>query len=369
MDSMRQIAEKIAEIPNRDIGKTNMKCCENVSLTKDNFFEIPPPTNHPKIACIDGGNQEIFSSPECSAQFNRVYFNIFKDNKRINIKSDIPQRIEFLSLTTTKQDKNKFSFETTISPIKDEFYQYLPKENDLEVVVDGITTASKENMEIMASKARRFTEWIIAKRLIESELINGDIIVRDGSLQTSHPKEDKLVKDLFEEAVKKGIILTGLSKTCRLTTTTQLSIIAAVQRLANESNLEFGKWVYYPIAGTKQDKYVAKIMVVKLNEIAYNPFRFEILKEQAENEKADDIDKILDIISSIADQSNDLSLPGYPYGLIDADRWARVTYDEIDGYKTRLNSEISKTGNWEYLKPHTRAVSAHDELDKSIKRG
>jgi len=368
MDSMRQIADKIAhELSERDIGDpyfSNHGECDIFPLIKDNFHPIPVPKKSPKIAYIDGGNQELLGAPEYSAQLNRVYFNIFQNKKRVEIKSDIPQRIEFLSLTNSKLDDKGVYFETTLSPVDKKFFKYLPPEKYLKGSAkdENIAAASQAGMERMASKSRRFTEWSVAEHLIESELSKGDIIVRDGSLQTAHTFESKYVNEIFSKAIDNGIIFTGLSKTCRLTTTTQMSLIASIQRLAEESNMGHDKlWAYYPIAKMKGDEHKALIMVVKLNGFAYSPFRFEILREQAENM---DDNQILEVISSIANQSNDISLPGYPYGLIDADQWARVKNEEIEAYKTRLFSELSKTGYWRKIQPHIRAVDAHDRLDE-----
>ena len=61
--------------------------------------------------------------------------------------------------------------------------------------------------------ARRFAEWKITGHVIESELEPGDIIVRDGSLQTGHQREYKYEEDVFRKAMDQDVIITGLSKT------------------------------------------------------------------------------------------------------------------------------------------------------------
>ena len=217
-------------------------------------------------------------------------------------------------------------------------------------------------MERMASMARRFSEWTIAKHIIDLESESGDIIVKDGSLQTSHTNEYKCVDKVFDKAIEKNVIFTGLSKTCRLTTDTQISLIDSIQRLAEELEIKYDKWCYYPVARSKEEnsEHRAIIMVVKLNKHAYTSFRFEILKEQADNMSKKDI---LDVVSAIADNSKDIRLPGYPYGLIDADLWARVKNDELDGYKTRLYSELSRRGVWPQVNPLMKIVNSHEKLD------
>lgn len=297
-------------------------------------------------------------------QLNRIFFNIFEENKLSKIKSDIPQRIEFLSFTSSKLKGKDILFETKIRPFKDEFNKYLPDEKYLKVNAreEQVDAGTQAGMERMASMARRFSEWTIAKHVIDLELDSGDIIVKDGSLQTSHTNEYKCVDKVFQKALEKNVFFTGLSKTCRLTTDTRISLIASIQRLADELELKYDKWCYYPVAKGKEENsnHQALIMVVKLNKHSYSPFRFEILKDQA-----DIIDKktILEIISALADNSKDIRLPGYPYGLIDADLWARVKNNELTGYKTKLYSELSKLEIIPQVFDRVNTVKAHEKLD------
>jgi hypothetical protein len=332
-------------------------------LDVENFNSIFTSKKNRKIAFIDGGNQELLATPEYSIQINRIYFNIFENNKRI-IPKYIPQRIEFLSITSSTYD-GQVNFKTLISPIDDKFRKYLPQKELLEVTADEekFIAGTQAGMERVASMARRFSEWTIAEHIIDSELESDDIIVKDGSLQTAHTNENLYVNKLLKKAEDRNIIFTGLSKTCRLTTDTQISLIASIQRLAEESKVKYDKWCYYPIAKSKKAniEHKAVMMVVKLNKNADRTFRFEILKEQAENMGKDEI---LDIVASIADNSNDMTFPGYPYGLIDADSWARVKNVEMESYKIQLYSEISKMGIWKILSPHIKAVDAHEKLDE-----
>jgi len=366
MKSIKEIAEILSsDISKRELGDPffNKEEYQTYPLDKENFNSILSANEDRKIAFIDGGNQELLATPEYSIQINRIYFNIFENNRRI-LPKFIPQRIEFLSITSSTYD-GKVNFKTLISPVKDNFMEYLPKKEFLSVTAEEeeVMAGTQAGMERIASMARRFSEWTIAEHIIDSELEAGDIIVKDGSLQTSHVNENKYVNKLFKKAEEKNIIFTGLSKTCRLTTDTQISLIASIQRLAEESNVKYDKWCYYPIANSikANSEHKAVIMAVKLNKNADRAFRFEILKEQADNMGKD---KILDIVSAIADNSKDMTFPGYPYGLIDADFWARVKNGEIASYKTQLYSEISKIGVWKILSPHIKAVDAHEKLDE-----
>ena len=65
-----------------------------------------------------------------SIQLNRVYFNIFKNNKRI-IQEKIPHKIEFLSITFSNLRKDKIIYQSMVFPLKDEWQAFLPCTSDL----------------------------------------------------------------------------------------------------------------------------------------------------------------------------------------------------------------------------------------------
>ncbi len=331
---------------------------------KENFHEIGQTHSDRKICSIDGGNQEIYPAPEYSIQLNRIYFNIYKDKRPFPLKSSMPQRIEFLSLTTLNRRNLNTYFETKYALENHDFIKYLPSESDLQVKAfePDFRLGNKTLMERMASMARRFAEWTIAEHVIESELEEGDIIIKDGSLQTSHRNENKYVEKVFEKAKNKGVIFTGLSKSCRLTTNTGYSLIASIEKYAKENDIQFNEWCYFPIARSKDGReHKAVIMVVKLNRNASTSFRFEILKDQADNMSKKEI---VDVISFIADYSKDITIPGYPYGLFDAHVWARVRKEDLNNYKLILDSELARTDFFEDFNARIKAVSMHDKLDE-----
>ncbi|MBT3409003.1 hypothetical protein HN415_10105, partial [Candidatus Woesearchaeota archaeon] len=48
------------------------------------------------------------------------------------------------------------------------------------------------------------------------------------------------------------------------------------------------------------------------------------------------------VLGFLAMNSRDLILPGYPYGLIKADKFARVSVNETQILKTRFNTKLKK---------------------------
>ena len=62
--------------------------------------------------------------------------------------------------------------------------------------------------------------------------------------------------------------------------------------------------------------------------------------------------------------STDYTFPGYPYGLIDADRLARITGAERGFYCDVLRSQLATMGKWDKFYRHVKATDAHGLLNK-----
>lgn len=366
--NIKNLVDKLGKRLDAPIGNPLFRSsdCEAYKLDKNNFNPIRMGIADRKMAFVDGGNQEIIHAPNFSLQVNRVYFNLFKGKERVAPISDVPIKMEFLSLTTSyfNEDEGDLSYETSIFPSFDEFNDYLPSEKDLSFTSG--TRASfyglnRYDMERVASIARRFAEWSLSKHIIENELVENDLIVRDGSLQISFANEDKYSEDAFDAAKKNKAIFTGLSKTSHLTTDSSFSLLGSIQRFAEESGVDEMAWCYSPVGRCSSKEYRALITAVKLNPNSKHVFRFEILKEQAQNIKKEGI---IRVVEAIAENSVDLCFPGYPYGLIDADLQARVREDEMGIYETRILSEISKRpGMLQKVQSDMRAVDGHEILN------
>ncbi len=143
MKSIKEIAEILSEdLERRELGNPyfNDSDYRSCPLNKNYFHEINSSKIDRKIAFVDGGNQELLPSPVYSVQLNRVYFSIFKNNKRYPIQSEIPQRMEFLSYTSSNLKDGDINFQTKIRPVKEKFSDFLPHERDLQ------TTARREKV-------------------------------------------------------------------------------------------------------------------------------------------------------------------------------------------------------------------------------
>jgi hypothetical protein len=314
-----------------------------------------------RVVFVDGGNQELLGAPNFSVHLNRVYFNIFDGTKRL-AQTGLPNRIEFLSTTFSKSREGEIHYDTQVFPARDEWKRYLPLPSHLSISSTDrsiMVGNMRPDIKLVAPIARRFAEWSYSRFIIEEVMQEGDILVVDGSLQTSFRGERKNYLDrLHQLAMKKGVVFTGLSKTSTLFTTTGLSLLGSLSKLAEHNKVDF-KWYYNVARGIGPD-HAAWIYVTNLHERANHLFRYEISREWVEQMS---MQEASDIMSNLAANANDISFPGYPYGLIDADDNARVRGDEIETYRIMLLSEISKRQLWDKFARHMSSSDAHDILN------
>jgi len=360
-----EAARKLVEILDintveRSLGKPFLRQdYKTLPIVAENFRRIKTSEKKGRIAFVDGGNQEILHAPNFSVQINRVYYNIFNGCTRENAKK-LPTRVEFFSATYSDFQNDKLFFKTLIFPLRDEYKTYMPNEKDLcfdssdRTMMIGLQRA---DISRVASVARRFAEWKFASHVMKEELEEENMLVVDGTLQAPYTNEPKYVEKIQRLALHKNVHFAGLSKTCELHTTTGLSLAGAVRKLASENSVS-GIW-YYLVASISSPDHKAILLMVKLHPNAERIFRFEIFSEDPDI-NGEIPERALEWLSY---NSSDISFPGYPYGLIDADMFARVREDEVEGYQLLLLSEISKQGKWEKFARHIQASDTHDILN------
>ncbi|MGZ4880997.1 MAG: hypothetical protein ACXV7G_08025 [Halobacteriota archaeon] len=99
------------------------------ALTTGGFKVIQHLDSDRKTAFVDGGNQEVFGALNFSVQLNRVYFGLWRGNKRIPERS-IPKRTEFFAATYSDFDSGEIQYSTELFPLSSEGV-VLPRERDL----------------------------------------------------------------------------------------------------------------------------------------------------------------------------------------------------------------------------------------------
>jgi len=307
-------------------------------ISKNNFHEIKYYVSKKKLAFVDGGNAEILKAPNFSLQFIRVYANIYFKNKKIDsIKN------EFYALITSL-NKEEIYYKTKLFPLTESLLdeKKLIFNSFDKTLISGI---NRVVISRIADVIRRFAELKLASRIID-KLEKEDIIVLDGDLQAKYTNESKYLDELYNKAEEKGILVGALSKTCNLLTEKGNSL--SVLLLSKASLLE---WYYYPIVEIRSEKHKADMYFLKLNRNSKYIFKFEI-----HNYK-----EIEEIFSLLKEQSKDPIFLGYPYGLIDADKNARVSNNELNYIKTKFKTKLGK--EWEKLESYSNALNAHDVLD------
>ncbi len=308
------------------------------------FNEIKDNGTGARIAFIDSGSAEIIKSSNFSLSLIRVYHAVYKNDKRINSK-----RSDFYSFISAKSIGGELFYNSEFIGLNNE-NNAIPDNEDLllnsldETIKQGIARASISNV---ANVVRRFSEIKTAIEVIGS-LEHSDIIVLDGSLQCAFTNEKKYFEELYKKAAERGVIICGLSKTTTLMADKGSSIAHAL----NKFNVS-GKWAYHPVAEIKSPSHKAEMAFVKLHEKSRHIFRFEIYKEQKE--------RLMEAASLLSNNCKDPVFLGYPYGLIDADKNARVSNQEKEMLLTLFSTKFGK--DWEKIKESLSNVDAHDILD------
>lgn len=262
-----------------------------------------------KIAFVDGGQAEIISAGNFCLSFIRVFAQVFKGDKKLD-----HCKKELYLLTNAKIVEDKLYYESRI------FGDRLISEEDLlidsnhETIRDG-----KERAPIskIACMARRFAELELSRQ------IEADHVVLDGTLQPTFKGEEIKLKDLPKKVC-------ALAKTSNLFTVLGNSPSVLLDKIS-----PFPVWRYLIEGNT---------CFVKMHPRSKYVFRFE---------------GDADVLSPLADNSKDSLFLGYPYGLIYADKMARVSNEEKASLKSRL---LLKAENKDIIR-YLSSTNAHDILD------
>jgi len=244
------------------------------------------------LAFVDGGNNEIIGGSNFTIQKARTYYCVYENGKRIK-----QERKDYTITVFTKNDK--LIGETEGIRIEIE-------QNDPTLTYSGFCVQPTT----VAQFIRRLLELKMASQLPYTTVIDGD-------LEPKRPEEKEFIT----------ANICGLSKTSTLVTDSGMSAIQAVLKKAPT-----GKWM----AKLTENTYFAK-----LHEKSQHVFRIDC--HDAE------------IIRELCANAKDPTFLGYPYGLIEAHKMAKVGEQETQQEKLILLSKHPELMN------HTN--DAHDVLD------
>lgn len=335
-DILNDIAEdlNVSLKDNGKFAKLSYDDYEPIEINRENFHEIPDLDIKNKIAFIDGGNAEILKAANFSLQFIRIYYTIYQNNKRVENR-----RYEFYLLVKSLSKDNKIFYKTKV------FGSKIIEDFELDSFDKTITQGnSRADISMVGNIARRFSELSVAKELLE-KLEKDDIIVLDGSLEAKYTNEEKILDEIHKRCEEKDILLAGLSKTCDLLTDKGSSFIGALSEIQPND-----EWFYHPVARTNLN---FDFLFAKLNKRSSYIFRVDFAK------KTGDIKNCLSLLKS---NSKDPVFIGYPYALIEADKFARVSNKELEFFKTRFMIKAGK--GWKKISNFLKTKDSHNILDK-----
>lgn len=319
---IQKLCEKLANKGNSII--LNSK--QTVVIDKKRFLGITDKQVKGKICFVDGGNAEILGAANFSLQLIRTYYTVYSNNSRVANKKH-----EFYTLISAKGENGKIKYEA-------ETYNThfrLDKEFD---ALDTTMATGEHKIEPgkIAEAIRKFAELRMAAEAMDT-LEKGDMVVRDGDLEASMTGEKKYYEQLFEKAKQKGIIITGLSKTSSLLTDAGNSASSTLHSISPSC-----EW-YYPATDA--------VGFAKLHPASKHVFRLDI----------NDNEHIPKATALLRQNSTDPCFLGYPYGLIEADRYARVSVKEQQQMQLMF---LAKGGT--KFRQHISTKDAHEILNRIV---
>lgn len=329
-------------------------------LTEKNVKNYARSDADVKLCFIDGGNIELISSPSFYLGLVRIYFNIFRNNKIVTPKK-LSQKYEFYVMGKAIGKENDIDFNFKLFPHANDFEIDL-KKDDLTINSHDPSISSqifRAELGSVCGIARRFLEWKLSEIIIEKELDIGDVLVRDGSLQTAIKGESNYSEAAYAAAERKKVTLCGVAKRSKLYTSKGRSLSYAIKLLGNKVFPD-QMWYYYPVADINHSDHKAEMYFVKFHSSSKYIFRFEIEKNRANMLGESGVKNILGLIASNA---VDLRFPGYPFGLVDADYIARVRFDEMETHKALFMSLCDDENILKFIGDNVSVEDAHDVLD------
>ncbi len=321
---------------------------EASAIETENFRNILSEGADPedsRVVFIDGGNAEIFLSPSLCVHFVRVFHSIYSGGHRTSCSAD-----EFYVLASTKNVDGKIFYSARLLKSKahtltDSFFE---EELDIDSLEASMREGkSKVNISRIPGMVRRLAELSTAL-LLAGRLGSGDAIIIDGSLCTRFSDEKKLVGALKGFAEQNNVLICGLSKTSDLLTCDGESVAALLNRASPG-----GSWCYTSAARSRED--LVDVCFVKLHPSSSYVFRLDAFEHHSSG------DYFAALLSSLARNSRDPIFLGYPYGLVEADNFARVSNRELDCLRMMFQAKAASIGC--ILDKDSAAVDAHSVLD------
>jgi len=300
------------------------------------------------MAFVDGGNLEILAAPSFSLQFIRVYATVYRNNRR----SEFMLFEQYALIRAMPADgAQDIHYRVKLFPLSK---KSLPVDESA-LVFDSMDPALRHgHFRVDISRIGDITRDILelaAARLAVETLSAGDCVIRDGTLQASYAMQEHHFARLFAAAHERGVTVVSVAKTCDLFCASGRSLLGAIAQLAAQQ--PHAMWHYTPLVEIRNERHPAVMALAKLHPRSSHIFRCEIHK--------DDAQRLPQLMVRLAQNSRDPIFLGYPYGLVDADQFARVSQKDGEHLAMRFMAQCSR--EWPDILPFINAGNAHAILD------
>ncbi|MBI2548656.1 DNA double-strand break repair nuclease NurA [Candidatus Woesearchaeota archaeon] len=312
-----------------------------------NFHHIQPYSPNTSLNLtflfVDGGNAEILESSCFSLQQLRTAAVMVKNNKRVAF-----YRSNWLCMISPLTQKDHVYFKVKLYASEKSLFS-VPQQFLIDAMDESLRLGQQRvALNKIGELIRRILELRMAQFMVQQS-DPGAILVLDGSLQITHREEQKVFETLSHEATSKQILLCGLCKTNSIITKKGTSIVPLLQQHAPAE----GIWYYTPLAVRQDYSDKTLLSFVKLHSTA----RYIFLFESIHDEHCD----LAKVVAGLAQNARDAIFPGYPYGLISADQFARISHQEKELLKTQLM--VHAGSHWKLIEHSLRTKNAHAVLD------
>ncbi len=271
-----------------------------------------------RAAFIDGGSAEIISGQSFAAFFIRLCCVIFKGKERFT--QTVKEGFVFTNLISESDNlKIRISSEKLI----DEF-EIAADDADLRSGKDLVSVGQAANL------ARRLSELKMCLAVQDAN----DLVILDGMIEAKHPLEEKITSGFSKNVI-------GLCKTDKMLTRKGTSLAAYLDQIS-----PYKAWHYKAALREK-----LQVSFAKLSKESGHVFRID---------SSNDSD-IAVYLSILAAHSRDPVFPGYPYGLILADKLGRVSNQEKEQLRLKLMARLGK--DLKKIAPFINSGNAHSILD------
>ena len=301
------------------------------------------------IAFVDGGSAEIFSSASFCFGAIRTAFAAFSGGRK-----KFQKIFESYIIAKPVGGKNT-RCSAEIFEEGERLFENSNLDINLETKQNEISLTpldEKSGLKSAIGLIRRIAEIRTAMRALRDGF---SIIFLDGCLDCNSMIETENMEKLFSDSEEKKGSICALSKTSEI-----VDVDGAPISLTLSRNSPYKKWfcnadsIKDSIKGFKNsEKSLPNTMTFfsKLNAKSKHAFRVDVRSSAISPEK---------IFFLLAENSRDASFPGYPYGLIEADRIARISRNEQEYLRNLFSAKIGKID----IEYYTSSLNAHGTLDR-----